>query len=135
MTDKEIINRLNYAANSKEDKLNLLFELQSSFDNYIKDKRDLDYSDLNFWIAQMCRCIIHEAVELTDLCNWKHWKNPKELDMKEIEEETIDLWHFLISLSLKIGLSPRKVLDKYIEKNLENYNRQLGKSLKDGYEI
>lgn len=135
MTEQQIINKLNYASNSQEDKLNLLFELQNAFDNYIRDKRNLDYSDLNFWIAQMCRCIIHESVELTDLTSWKHWKNPKELDMAEIKEETIDLWHFLLSLSLKIGLTPRDVLDSYIEKNLENYNRQIGKSLKDGYQI
>lgn len=131
---EQIIKKLEEYKNNSGDKLDKLFDLQDNFDQYIKEKRGLDYSDKEFWIQQMCRCIITEACELNDATNWKHWKNKKDIDWDNVREEIIDIWHFLISLSIKVDLSPDDIINKYIDKNLENYNRQLGTSKRDGYQ-
>ncbi len=136
MNQQEINDKLNYYKNNNEiDKLEALFDLQNTFDQYIVKVRNLDYSDYDYWIPQMCRCITVEANELMDCFNWKHWKNKKKINWENVREETIDLWHFLLSLSIKIGLKPQDVLNQYINKNLENYNRQIGKSEREGYEF
>lgn len=134
MTEKEIMNKLeSYKGDSTTPKLEALFDLQNTFDEYIKDKRGLDYSDTNQWVQNLCNAIITEACELRDACNWKWWKNKKEIDWVNVEEEIIDIWHFLISVSIKVGLEPQDIIDKYIDKNIENYKRQLGTSERDGY--
>ena len=135
MKEQIIMDKLNSYKNNKEtDKLEALFDLQNTFDEYIKEIRSLDYSDHDYWIPQMCRCITVESNELMDCFNWKHWKNKKEIDWDNVKEETIDLWHFLLSLTIKIGLKPQDIINQYIDKNIENYNRQLGKSERDGYQ-
>ena len=136
MGKKDIImNKLkNYQNNKSVDKLHILFDLQKTFDDYIKEKRNLDYSDIEKWIRKMCIAIITEACELNDACNWKWWKNKKDIDWNNVKEEVVDLWHFLLSLSIKIGLTPEDLINEYIQKNIENYNRQLGNSERDGYQ-
>ncbi|HHK5534605.1 TPA: dUTP diphosphatase [Bacillus mobilis] len=46
-----------------------------------------------------------EIDEIRREVNWKWWKNEKPLDKEALQGEVIDMWHFLISLSLKCGLS------------------------------
>ncbi|WP_336766215.1 dUTPase [Bacillus cereus] len=58
--------------------------------------------------------------------NWKWWKNEKPIDKEALRGEVIDMWHFLISLSLICGLSAEDVYRIYFEKNRENYARQDG---------
>jgi len=134
LREQQILSKLQSYQDTNKDKLEALFDLQNTFDEYIKENRNLDYSDFDYWIPQMCRCITVEANELMDNFNWKHWKNKKDIDWDNVREETIDLWHFLISLSIKVGLNPKDIIDQYINKNLENYKRQLGTSERDGYQ-
>lgn len=135
MKEQQIMDKLElYKNNNQTDKLEMLFDLQNTFDEYIKEKRDLDYSDTEEWVQKLCTAIITEACELNDACSWKWWKNKKDIDWENVKEETIDIWHFLISLSIKISLTPKDIIDQYINKNLENYKRQLGTSERDGYQ-
>jgi hypothetical protein len=48
------------------------------------------------------RCIYMESAELIDSFAWKHWKAiNKEPDWENIKIETIDIWHFALSLLLQ----------------------------------
>ncbi len=48
------------------------------------------------------RCIYMESAELIDSFAWKHWKAiNKEPDWENIKIETIDIWHFVLSLLLQ----------------------------------
>lgn len=48
------------------------------------------------------RCIYMEAAELIDSFAWKHWKAiNQEPDWENIKIETIDIWHFVLSLLLQ----------------------------------
>jgi len=48
------------------------------------------------------RCIYMESAELIDSFAWKHWKAiDKAPDWDNIKVETIDIWHFVLSLLLQ----------------------------------
>ena len=80
-------------------------------------------------ISALCTAIIHEAVELQRLTNWKWWKKePTELDESESKEELIDIWHFVVDASIELGMTPKGILDEYLKKNQINKDRQ-----KNGY--
>ncbi len=139
MTEEETMKKLNYyketlSIKPQIDKLEALFDLQGTLDDYIKEKRNLDFTNTEEWVQRLCTAIITEACELNDSTSWKWWKNKKEIDWDNVKEEIIDLWHFLISISIKVGLTPEDIINQYINKNIENYNRQLGKSERDDYQ-
>ena len=79
-------------------------------------------------VAALCTAMIHEAVELQRITNWKWWKKPTEFNQAEAKEELIDIWHFLIQASLELELTPDDILKEYQRKNEINRQRQ-----KDGY--
>lgn len=79
-------------------------------------------------ISALCTAIIHEAVELQRLTNWKWWKKPVEFDESEAKEELIDIWHFVVDASIELGMTPQHILDEYLKKSQINKDRQ-----KNGY--
>ena len=109
-----------------EDKLESIFELQKG----LADMMDLDRypKDTEGKVSVLCTAIMHEAVELQRLTNWKWWKTPTEFNEKEAREELIDIWHFVIQASLELNLTPDDILKEYQRKNEINRQRE-----KDGY--
>ena len=79
-------------------------------------------------IDALCTAIIHEAVELQRLTNWKWWKRPSSFPAAEAREELIDIWHFVIQASMELGMTPADILEEYKRKNRINKERQ-----RDGY--
>ena len=77
---------------------------------------------------------VRELAELIDEVNFKWWKNPKEIDLNAVKEELVDILHFFISMCHKTGMDGQELLDRYLEKNKENFDRQHGLSKKPGYE-
>lgn len=71
---------------------------------------------------------------------WKKWKsNHKEAldkpfealsdsEIKELRMEVVDLWHFLLNISIALGMDAKMLFNYYQAKNIENKRRQ-----KDGY--
>jgi len=116
------------------DKLEQIFTAQKHLDQYIKQKKGLENKfSKEEWIQKKCLALLDETAELLNEVNYKWWKNPKELNEKDIKEELVDILHFWVSMCLDIGLSAEEVHKIYFEKNKENLNRQDGKSLKKGY--
>ena len=109
-----------------EDKLDSIFSLQKG----LADMMNLDRypKDTEGKVSALCTAIIHEAVELQRLTNWKWWKTPTEFNEKEAKEELIDIWHFVIQASLELNLTPDNILKEYQRKNEINRQRE-----KDGY--
>jgi dimeric dUTPase (all-alpha-NTP-PPase superfamily) len=75
-------------------------------------------------ISALSLAIIHEAVELQRLTNWKWWKKPVKFDAVAAKEELIDIWHFVVQASIELGMSPADILGEYEKKNAINRNRQ-----------
>ena len=84
--------------------------------------------DLDGRISSLCTAIIHEAIELQLLTNWKWWKTPRNLDIHKAKEELIDIWHFVIQTSIELKLSPQEIFEEYKKKHNIDVKRQL-----DGY--
>ena len=75
-------------------------------------------------VSALSTAIIHEAVELQRLTNWKWWKNPTAFDGRAAKEELIDIWHFVVQASIELGMSPAEILKEYKKKNEVNRDRQ-----------
>lgn len=76
-------------------------------------------------ISCLCTAIIHEAVELQRLTNWKWWKTKVDFDERDAREELIDIWHFVVQASIELNVSPQNILDEYRRKNEINRRRHL----------
>jgi len=79
-------------------------------------------------ISALSTAIIHEAVELQRITNWKWWKKPIQFNVDDAKEELIDIWHFVVQASLELNLTPDDIVSEYKKKNEINRNRQ-----KNGY--
>jgi dimeric dUTPase (all-alpha-NTP-PPase superfamily) len=75
-------------------------------------------------LSALCTAIIHEAVELQRLTNWKWWKKAVEFDKNHAKEELIDIWHFVVDASIELEMTPHDILTAYIAKNQINRDRQ-----------
>lgn len=100
----------NGTSHSPENKMKKLYETSEPFSGYR--------------IFMLSSALLHEVVELQRETGWKWWKTEKAIEGQRIQEEVIDLWHFLIQLSIEAGLDPELLISKYIEKNKENTKRQ-----------
>ena len=117
---------MDHPAGDAKDRLESIFELQRS----LADMMDLSRypKDKVGRVSALCTAIIHEAVELQMITDWKWWKKPVPFDEKEAREELIDIWHFVIQASLELDLSPDDIVSEYKKKNAINRKRQ-----KSGY--
>ena len=116
------------------DKLDVIFQLQQSLDEDIVARRNLDFPK-EVWMQKEVLAMISELSEVLDEVNFKWWKNPKPLDDAALKGELVDVLHFFVSMCLKSGMSAEELFDLYKAKNQENFDRQYGRSQKQGYEI
>lgn len=117
-----------------EDRLEMIFRLQSALDGDIIERRKLDFP-YEVWMQKDILACMDELTELLNELNWKWWKNPKPLDPEAIKGELVDVLHFFVSMCLKSGMSAQDLFDGYVAKNRENFDRQYGRSQKTGYEV
>src|SRR3990167_493447 len=102
-----------------QDKLDEMFKLQKILqDRLVKSRRYPATIDKQ--VSGLCTAIIHEAVELQRLTSWKWWKQAQPINFKIAREELADIWHFVIDLSLVLGLTPKMLLEQYQKKNMIN---------------
>jgi dimeric dUTPase (all-alpha-NTP-PPase superfamily) len=115
------------------DKLKELFEMQMALDQRIINNRNINKT-MDEWVRDITIAIESELDEIRREVNWKWWKNNKPINYEALQGEVIDVWHFLLSLSRVVGLTPETIHAIYMEKNAENHARQEGTSNKKGYE-
>jgi len=104
-------------------KLDKLFMLQKLFQQRLINDGKYPQT-VDGQVGGLCTAIIHEAVELQRLTAWKWWKKPQPIDYTKAREELADIWHFVIDLSLVLGMTPELILEEYHKKNLANHQRQ-----------
>ncbi|UQD53325.1 alpha/beta hydrolase [Bacillus methanolicus] len=100
-----------------------LFEMQRQLDERIIKERNVNKT-FDEWVIGLTIAMESEIDEIRREVNWKWWKQNKEIDMDKLQEEVIDLWHFLLSLSRTVGLTPETIYEKYMQKNVKNHARQ-----------
>lgn len=106
------------------DKLDQLFHLQDKFRKEIQLRSGYNNMPYQEKISCLCTAIVHEAIELQRLTNWKWWKKQIDFDKKHAKEELVDIWHFVIQASLELNLTPQELLEEYKKKNDLNHKRQ-----------
>lgn len=116
------------------DKLIEMYEKQMELDYRIIKERGIAKSQ-DEWARDLTIAIESEIDEIRREINWKWWKNPKEVNTEALQDEVIDVWHFLLSLSRVVGLDAYDIHRVYMEKNAENHARQDGTSEKGGYSV
>lgn len=122
---------------TQTDMLTEIFDMQRQLDDRITTERGIEKT-ISEWVIGLTIAIESEIDEMRREVDWKWWKNPQGIDEERLERlqgEVIDVWHFLPSLSLKVGLTADDVHRLYMEKNAENHARQNGDSDKEGYAI
>ncbi|MGN0795596.1 MAG: dUTPase [Christensenellales bacterium] len=117
------------------DKLDKIFELQQKFDEDVKKNRGLENVTKEEWLQKETLAMLSEMAELLDEINWKWWKNPKVVNEANVKEELVDILHFFIGMCLNAGMTSDELYEIYLSKNEENFKRQYGKSLKEGYSL
>src|SRR2546427_8898876 len=75
-------------------------------------------------ISVLATAMIHEAIELQRLTNWKWWKKPSKFAATRAKEEVIDMRHFLVQTSIELGMTPKEILEQYLRKNQINKERE-----------
>ena len=86
------------------------------------------------WIQRQTLAVISELAELIDEVNFKWWKKEKPVDSARVKEELVDILHFYVSMCLSAGMTAEELHAMYVAKNKENFDRQRGLSIKEGYE-
>lgn len=115
------------------DKLDNIFQMQQALNEDIISRRQLEGITDEEWIQKLVLATISELGELLDEVNFKWWKNPKEIDAPALKEELVDVLHFFVSMCLRAGMDADELHRIYMSKNQENFDRQQGRSLKEGY--
>ena len=107
------------------DKLDEIFDLQDSLNQRIGvDTTNLSDEDKTKWILNYTRAMQQELAELVDSVPWKWWAKYQKFDEQNAKVEIIDLFHFLTSLALVMGMTPDYVHSAYLKKNEVNIKRQ-----------
>lgn len=116
------------------DKLETIFEMQKSLNDYIIKSRNIDFS-MEEWLQKDVLATLSELSEMLDEINWKWWKNKKEVNMDNLRNEIVDILHFFVSMCIFTGMDANELFSRYLDKNKENFDRQNGISQKKGYEL
>ena len=134
MNEKNSSSSSSSSSGQERDKLDILFDKQnelfkkqlenSSAVNKMKNLYEIKEPFDGYRIFMLSTALLHEAVELQRETNWKWWKKETKTDIDKVQEEIIDIWHFMIQVSIEAGLDPKKLIEKYMEKNKENLARQ-----------
>jgi dimeric dUTPase (all-alpha-NTP-PPase superfamily) len=105
------------------DMLEEIFKMQREFANMLDQSRLP--KDKQERVSLLCTAIIHEAVELQRLCNYKWWKKPIPFDEAKAKEELIDILHFVIHCAIELDMDANELFKEYVKKNTINKERQL----------
>lgn len=122
---------------TNNDMLTKIFDMQKALDDRIVAERGIEKT-MSEWVIGTTIAMESEIDEIRREVDWKWWKNPQGIDderLARLQGEIIDLWHFLPSLSMRVGLTAEDVHRLYMEKNAENHDRQDGNSEKEGYNV
>ncbi len=120
----------------ERDSLEKIFEKQQELIDFYHSVRKEAYEsmDLDQKLFLHAIALQMEVAEFIAGLNWKPWKNKKDLDVEYLKEELVDMLHFWTELCIYLGLSPKEVVEKYMEKNKENKRRQIeGREKEDEY--
>jgi len=106
-------------------------KLKDMFDKQKELQIKLGNTDILYnvqYLKDMILASVDELMEVLREIPWKNWKKQQEFHKEELKEEIVDVYHFLINISLASGMDYEELHERYMNKNKINHQRQ-----KDGY--
>lgn len=118
-----------------KDKLEYLFkqqeDLQEFLGNRFSDIRD-NPIDWQKYMNMMALAMIDETCEMLRETAYKNpnyirfgWKTRQMINWSKMQGEIIDMWHFMINLSLAAGFDADSIIQGYNSKHEQNKNRKM----------
>jgi len=114
------------------DKLEVIFNLQKKLNDFLIEKRNLNFTQEE-WLQKQTLAMVSELAELLDEARFKWWKTPAPIEPAKVKEELVDILHFFISMCLSAGMTADELYSIYLSKNEENFKRQFGISIEKDY--
>jgi dimeric dUTPase (all-alpha-NTP-PPase superfamily) len=124
----------------EKDKLDIIFEKQKDFEkklgvpinylqcivlsSYKKPLTDSEIKEITCWTEKFITAINNELEETRMCFPWKWWKKNQTIDLTHAKEELVDVFHFVIALSIIFGMDADDLLKSYMDKMQENLDRQ-----------
>ena len=100
-----------------------MFELQQKLQE-VADPRAKDLMN-DEYIKDMILAAYSELSEILNEINWKPWRQTKKTVYSgRYKNEIIDLFHFVINLSIAVDMEPKEFFNRFVDKNKENHERQ-----------
>lgn len=98
-----------------------IFERQEKFMDSLHSARPSTETG----VKETILALIVEAVEVLNEINWKPWKRQRHIvSIKALQEEVVDVFHFVIELAILVGLDANSLYDGYRHKMAVNIDRQ-----------
>jgi len=79
---------------------------------------NVDFIKLNYIAVSV------ELAEMLQEIPFKPWKKSAVLNKENFKKELIDVYHFILNLTIASGMTVKELQDAYLEKNKENHDRQ-----------
>ena len=79
-------------------------------------------------ISSLAAAIASEAMEIWAVSG-KWWCKKRHLEIEDLKEESIDIFHFLLGLWLKLGMNEKEITNLYKKKMQINIQRQNSNAL------
>ena len=105
-----------YRKNLKTGILHELLKVQKKF-------QDQRFPLENIEISSLASAIASEAMEIWSMTG--KWWYKQKYDLDKVKEESIDIFHFLLGLWLKLGMNEKEIVKLYRDKMKVNIERQI----------
>jgi dimeric dUTPase (all-alpha-NTP-PPase superfamily) len=106
-------------------RLEHLFDLQKKFSARLGiDAEKFSDEDRKTWVLNYARAMQQEIAELIDSMPWKWWAKYQNFDLQNAQVEIVDIFHFLISAAIALGMDADDLYEKFCKKNAVNHVRQ-----------
>lgn len=111
---------------SEKDMLKSIFELQRAIDEKVQIMQGFNTKNRMERVHRLLTFATGEIEEAQSKCGYvrgvrKHWQI---LIKPEFLEEMVDVLHFYISACIAADITPEQLFRAYVQKNLENHDRQ-----------
>lgn len=115
-----------------EDKLKHMFILQEKLQEKLGTWNKIESSaDKQQFVNQQILALHEEAVEIMKESAYKNpefvkfgWKKGQQWNEEKFKEEIVDIMHFVMNLSLVVGMDSDEFYERYCKKNNVNHERK-----------
>jgi len=116
----------------EEDKLKIMFDKQYALQKKlgVYDKLVENNTNIQLYLNQNFLALHEESVEIMRETAYKNpdfvkfgWKKHQVMNLEKAKDELVDLWHFVMNISIAIGMSSDDFYARYCKKNTINVVR------------